>query len=284
MKAIIPAAGRGTRLLPNTLGAPKELITFLGKPSIEWSIDYLRKNNIRDITIITGYKKTALFDYLGTGSFFNVKIDYALQHNPKGLGHAILCAENNISEKDFVVYLGDTIILPKNNPLGESHDLEELVELHLEKNAFATMLLEEVLEPEIYGVVCFNEKNKLITSVYEKPKNEEIKKRFRLKNGKYLAISGIYVFNNEIFDYLKKLKPGLNNEIQLTDAILNALNDGKLVYGTILNGRRVDIGNFNYLKTEQETYSMISKEQLKAWINEREVLGKKIKREVYNEK
>jgi len=284
MKAIIPAAGKGTRLLPNTLGAPKELITFLGKPSIEWAIDYLKENNINDITIITGYKKSALFDYLGTGSFFNVKIDYALQHNPKGLGHAILCAKNNILEDDFIVYLGDTIIVPKNNPFGKSHDLEELVKLHLEKNAFATMLLEEVLNPEIYGVVRFDKKSKLITDIYEKPKDEKVKKRFRLKNGKYLAISGIYVFNKEIFDYLKKLKPGLNNEIQLTDAILNALKDENIVYGRILNGMRVDIGNFNYLKHEQEIYGMLKNEQLEAWINERESLGKKIKREVYNEK
>jgi len=210
--AIIPAAGKGTRMLPSTRAHPKELIYFGEKPIIERAIDVLRESNIKKILIIAGHKKGALLDYLGDGSVFGVRTSYIHQEKPLGLGHAVFCAEQAIKDQNihnFVVYLGDTIITP-------STIIKNLIELHDDKNPLATILVEPTTEPERYGVVQFKELKTNdygvaygeITSLHEKPNTPELKKRYEI-NGRWYAIAGIYAFSQKIFEYIKQTPPGI---------------------------------------------------------------------------
>lgn len=255
MKAIITAGGKGTRLYPISRAYPKELIQFCGIPVIEYGIDLLRDGEIKDIFIVTGTKKCALQDYLGNGEIFGVNIAYVIQEHPKGLGHSVLITEHYIDSEDFVLLLGDTIIIG-------DRDLKEMIKIHKRYNASATILVEHVKDPEKYGVVKFDsiDPNKII-SLYEKPREDKIKEEFNINDGWY-AIAGLYVFNNNIFDFLKETKQDRNDEIQLTDAIKLSLEKGNTIIGHILDGKRIDVGTWNYLKDEKDFYENMTNGQL----------------------
>lgn len=260
MKAIITAGGKGTRLYPISRAYPKELIQFCGIPVIEYGINLLKESGIRDILVVTGTKKCALQDYLGNGEIFGVNIAYIIQEQPKGLGHSVLITEPYVDSDDFILLLGDTIFI------GES-DLKEMVKIHQKYNSSSTILLEHVKEPERYGVVKFDGsdynatyKNR-ISSLYEKPKDQKIKDEFKINDGWY-AIAGLYIFNKDIFDFLKKTDKDVNEEIQLTDAIRLSIIKNKIVVGHILNGKRIDVGTWNYLKEEMNFYNNMSSDKL----------------------
>ncbi len=274
--AIIPAAGRGTRMLPNTRAYPKELISFGEKPVIEHVIDSLRENNVNKIFIITGHKKAALADYLGDGSMFGVRVGYIHQEEQLGLGHAVNCAKDTIQDmkiSNFMVFLGDTII--KN-----TDSLKKLISLHESKGAFATLLIEPVDAPERYGVVKFNDLGRgmvQISDMFEKPKSEEEKQKFKI-NGIWYSIAGIYVFNDKIFSYLDTLKSKDGEEMQLTDAIKDGLKRGETVYGIIMDGERIDVGNWDHLWKLRDYFRNMSDEQLEKIIKERNRIVELLKR------
>ena len=262
MKAVITAGGKGTRLYPISRAYPKELIQFCGIPILEYGINILRENNIEDIFVITGPKKWALQDYLGNGEIFGVNIAYLIQEQPKGLGHSILIAEHYIDDDNFILLLGDTIFIDNN-------DLKKMMEIHKKYNAAATILVEHVEEPERYGVVKFDKSDiNRIISLYEKPKEQEIKEEFKINDGWY-AIAGLYILNRNIFKFLKETEQDLNNEIQLTDAIRLSLEKNNIVLGHILDGKRIDVGTWNYLKDEKDFYMNITDEQLEDIIKAR---------------
>lgn len=265
MKAIITAGGKGSRLFPITRSMPKELINFCGIPVIEYGINFLRDNGIKDIFIVTGTKKGALQDYLGNGEIFGVHIAYIVQEKANGLGDAISNVEHYInSDNDFVLLLGDTIIIGKN-------DLKEMIDTHQKYNSLSTILVEYTKEPEKYGVVKFDNSYSnihKIRSLYEKPKDEKTKKEFETNNGWY-GIAGLYIFDRDIFSFLKQTVKGVNNEIQLTDAIKLSLEHRKIACGHILNGKRIDVGTWEYLKEERDFYINMSGNKLENIIKSR---------------
>lgn len=271
MKAVITAGGKGTRLYPISRAYPKELIQFCGIPIIEYSINILRENGIKDIIILAGTKKGALQDYLGNGRIFGVNISYIIQEDPKGLGHAVQVIEPYIDDKDFILLLGDNIYI------GDI-DLRHIIKIHKEYSALSTILVEYLQEPEKYGVIKFdnldNQFNNII-DLYEKPKDKKIKDEFKINSGWY-AIAGIYIFNRNIFGFLKETPKGFNNEIQLTDAIRLSLKKDNKILGYILNGRRIDIGTWDYLIEEKRFYNNIDDNKLRDIINNRNIMMNRV--------
>lgn len=276
--AIIPAAGKGTRMLPNTRAHPKELILFGEKPVIEHVIDSLRESNIEKVFIVSGHKKSSLYDYVGNGEIFGVKAAYVQQERQLGLGHAVLSARHMIEDQNienFVVFLGDTIIR-------SSESLKKLIKLHKDNNAFASLLIESVTEPERYGVVKFknleNNEGK-ITDMFEKPKDEETKNKFKLENS-WHSIAGVYVFNKKIFKYLENLEPGQGGEIQLTDAIFNGLKKGESVYGVVLENGRIDVGGWDYLWEVRDYFKNMTDKEMEKIIENRIEMMEKLRGDI----
>lgn len=267
---LIPAAGSGTRLYPFSRAVPKEMYPILGKAVIEHCVENLHEGGISRIFMIVGHQKGALMDYIGDGTFFGVNVAYIYQMKRKGLGHAIYQARKWI-DTTFAVMLGDSFIEPKS-------EIKELIRIHRKHRPIATLLLFEVENPKGYGLAKFRKLENAsgpIEKVKEKPSVSDAQE-FRINNG-YYAMCGGYVFEPEIFDYIKRTKPGAKGEIQITDAISLALENGEKVYGVVLRGKYIDIGKWKtILHTERELMKLLDMDK---HIGEREALMEKIKRE-----
>lgn len=234
---LIPAAGGGTRMYPFSRAVPKEMYPILGKPVIEHCIDNLREGGIKQIFMIVGHQKGALMDYVGDGSFYNVNVAYIYQLKRRGLGHAILQAEKWIG-KPFVTLLGDSFIEPKK-------EIQNMMKFHTEKKPIATILLFKVKVPTGYGIAKFKTLDNdcgLIEKVIEKPSLEEAEE-YKL-NHEFYALCGAYVFEPRIFGFIKRTKPGKRKEVQITDSIQLAIENGENVCGVILKGKYLDIGKW----------------------------------------
>lgn len=251
-KAIIPAAGLGTRFLPATKAQPKEMLPIVDKPAIQFIIEEAVQSGIEEILIITGRNKRAIedhfdrnielehclkaqgkYDLLGlVEEVSNVTIHYVRQKDAKGLGHAVLCARQFVGNEPFAVLLGDDII-DANVPC-----LKQLIEVYNDKPG--TILgVQEVARDKVcnYGIIKpENVGNRLwkVNSLVEKPAVEDAPSQ--------LAVLGRYIIEPEIFDLLEKTPPGRGGEIQLTDA-LKSLAANKPVYAYCFEGRRYDIGD-----------------------------------------
>jgi len=256
-KAVIPAAGLGTRFLPATKSMPKEMLPIIDKPVIQFVIEEALEAGIEDIIIITGRGKRAIEDYFDSNPELEFHLEkngkekmlkeikdisnladihYIRQKEPLGLGHAILRAEKHIGSEPFAVLLGDDIIVGKNGIL-------QLMEEY-EKTNCSIIGAEEIPLERIskYGVLDVEKVQDLlfVKNLVEKPKKEEAPSN--------LGIIGRYVLNPEIFDCIKQTKPGYGGEIQLTDA-LKLLLEKQKIYAKIIEGKRYDIGDkFNYVK------------------------------------
>lgn len=254
-KAVVPAAGRGTRLYPATRSQPKEMLPLGRKPTIQLVLEELVACGLDRILIVTGQQKRAIEDHFDrangivtdTESVFKSPVldnnDWSLfytrQSDPKGLGDAIRHAEGFVDGEQFIVALGDAVI--------DSSDTEpplaRLMRTHCEHGAQATILLRTVEEDMVsrYGIVePANDAGEFveIASIVEKPTPQQAPSR--------LAVSGRYAFDAVLFDYLGRTGPGIGGEMQLTDAIQMMLQDGLSVCGVRLREgeRRHDIGNF----------------------------------------
>ena len=252
MKAVIPAAGLGTRFLPLTKAQPKEMLPVVNKPTIQWVVEEAVDAGITDIAIITGKHKQAIENHfmpLGkleqaleeAGRLKELEeinkinnmanIEFIIQSEQKGLGHAILCAEKFVGEHPFAVLLGDTICS------GNPNCTKGLVNLFNEKNA--SVFSVENIKPEEtkrYGIVSgtkITESIMLVDDLIEKPDPEEAPS--------LLGIQGRYVFTPELFEYQKNVKKGAGGEIQLTDAMKSLARESKLFSWTF-DGHRYDIG------------------------------------------
>ncbi|MFC7394399.1 UTP--glucose-1-phosphate uridylyltransferase GalU [Scopulibacillus cellulosilyticus] len=259
-KAVIPAAGLGTRLLPSTKAMPKEMLPIIDKPTIQYIIEEAVESGITDIIIVTGKGKKAIEDHFDTSYLLEqtlrnkgkltileeiqsisrmANIHYIRQGTPKGLGHAIWCARNFIGNEPFAILLGDTLV--KDN----KSCLKEMISL-FDEHQSSIIGVKRVNQSEVdrYGIVdVINENGSLskICKLVEKPKQEEAPSN--------LAIFGRYILTPRIFDLLEKQGPGIGNEIQLTDAIA-ALLDYENVYAQVFEGKSYDIGEkLGYLKT-----------------------------------
>ena len=254
MKAVIPAAGLGTRMLPITKSQPKEMLPILNKPAIHYVVEEAVNSGCEDILIITGRSKRALEDYfdrnLELEEFLRkrgkekeleeiIKISemanimYIRQKEPLGLGHAILLAEKFVGNEPFAILLGDDIIVD------DVPATKKLIDVY-NKTGDPVIGVMEVEEHEVnkYGIIkpshTSNPPVYVIDDVVEKPEIH--------KAPSNLAIVGRYVLTPEIFTYLKKIEPGKNGEYQLTDAIKLYLFVRK-VLALKIEGVRLDIGS-----------------------------------------
>ncbi|MDA8215304.1 MAG: UTP--glucose-1-phosphate uridylyltransferase GalU [Nitrospiraceae bacterium] len=256
-KAILPAAGLGTRFLPATKASPKEMLPIVDKPLIQYAVEESISCGIEDFIIITGKYKRAIEDHFDTAyrleeklrtsgkekilkelnKLNHINLAYIRQRVPMGLGHAILCAKPFVKNEPFVVILSDDVIDPEY-PL-----LQEMIKIY-EKKKCPVIALEEVPRSEVnrYGIIDGRQEGNMyrINNLVEKPKPE--------KSPSNLAIIGRYILTPEIFDILEKQKPGAGGEIQLTDA-LKSLVKKTPIYGYLIKGKRYDAGDkLGYLK------------------------------------
>ena len=281
-KAVIPAAGLGTRVLPATKAQPKEMLVIVDKPSLQYIVEELVESGITDIVIVTGRNKNSIEDHFDfsyelentlkkenkTGLLEKVEklssmanIFYVRQNHPLGLGHAILKAKPFIGDEPFVIALGDDIVYNPERPVAK-----QLIE-NYEKYGASIVGCQEVALEDVskYGVVKptenLDENTVTISDFVEKPSKEEAPSR--------LACLGRYLLDGKIFDYLEETKAGKGGEIQLTDAILKMLQGGEKVVAYEFQGKRYDIGNkFGLLKANIEfgLKNDETKEELKEYL------------------
>ncbi|WP_367949980.1 UTP--glucose-1-phosphate uridylyltransferase GalU [uncultured Phascolarctobacterium sp.] len=252
-KAVIPAAGLGTRFLPVTKATPKEMLPIVDKPTIQYIIEEALASGIEDILIITGRSKRAIEDHfdrsielelnLAAGGktqelemvkkISDIRIHYIRQKEPRGLGHAILCAKQFIGDEPFAVLLGDDVVD------GEVPALKQLMEVYAKTGA-SVLGVQEVPQEKVsaYGIVASEPtaetRTFTVSDMVEKPSVEEAPSR--------LAVLGRYIINPEIFPILETTSPGRGNEIQLTDA-LKELAKLQKMYAYNFEGRRYDVGD-----------------------------------------
>ena len=262
-KAVIPAAGLGTRFLPATKAQPKEMLPLLDKPSIQYVVEEAVRAGLTEILIVTGRGKRSIEDHFDRslelehfletkGKFDELKqvreisdvaaIHYIRQKEPMGLGHAVSVAEAFVGDEPFAVLLGDDIMID-GHPL-----LPEMLEVY-ERYGRSLLAVTEVAreEVELYGIVSpefLEDRLARVVSIVEKPAPDEAPSN--------LAAIGRYVLTPEIFDCLRETPPGKGGEIQLTDAI-NLLAQEQAVYAWVFEGGRFDVGNkLDYLKATVE--------------------------------
>ena len=251
-KAVIPAAGMGTRFLPATKSQPKEMLPVVDKPSIQYVVEEAVAAGLTDILIITGRGKRAIEDhfdrnfelehYLEESKKFDLlaevqvvndlaDIHYIRQRDPLGLGHAVSVAREHVGDESFVVILGDDIMVD------DGELLRSMLAVHEREHASVLALL-EVPPSEISSYGCaecdvVDDTLRRVRAVVEKPRPEDAKSN--------LAVIGRYVFTPGIFDALDRITPGVGGELQLTDAI-SLLLDSEPVFGRVFAHGRYDIG------------------------------------------
>ncbi|MTI85759.1 MAG: UTP--glucose-1-phosphate uridylyltransferase GalU [Firmicutes bacterium] len=262
-KAVIPAAGLGTRFLPATKAQPKEMLPIIDTPTIQYIIEEAVNSGITDILIITGKDKKSIEDHFDSSPMLEdmlrskgktellelikdiselVDIHYIRQKEPKGLGHAVYCARKFIGNEPFAVMLGDDVV--RNGvPC-----LQQMLDLYDEVGG-SILGVKEVPQGDVskYGILDAEKvKDKVFRchDLVEKPDPATAPSR--------LAIMGRYIIQPEIFDILENTAPGAGGEIQLTDA-LKELARRDSVYGYEFDGRRYDVGDkLGYLKATVE--------------------------------
>lgn len=254
-KAVFPVAGKGTRFLPATKSIPKEILTLVDRPLIQYAIDEARAAGIEEFIFVTSRGKSALEDYfdeapelesallsankmelldvLRASNMESGAISYVRQNRPKGLGHAVWCARHLIGDEPFAVILPDDVIA------AEKPCLQQMVEAYHETggNMVATMEVERD-KVSAYGVLDVADDMGdvvRIKGMIEKPKPEAAPSN--------LAVIGRYILTPKVLNNLSGMKQGANGEIQLTDAIAQEIDGADNVYGYRFRGRRYDCGS-----------------------------------------
>lgn len=252
-KAVIPAAGLGTRFLPATKAQPKEMLPIVDKPTIQYIVEEAISSGIEDILIITGRNKKSIEDHFDKSYELETELEksnkedflrlvrdisnlanihYIRQKEAKGLGHAILCAKSFVGDEPFAVLLGDDIVH------AETPCLKQMVDVYEKYNA-SVLGVQTVAHDQVskYGIVAGEKKGDRlykVTGLVEKPPVDEAPTD--------VAILGRYIITPEIFNLLENTKPGAGGEIQLTDA-LKTLAEIEPMYAYDFVGRRYDVGD-----------------------------------------
>ncbi len=256
-KAIIPAAGLGTRVLPATKAQPKEMIPIFDKPALQYLIEELIDSGITEILIITGRNKVAIENHFDTSYELETileekgklslleetqkisnlaNIHYVRQKKPLGLGHAISKAESFVGNEPFLVLLGDDIMYTENDPVSK-----QLINVYNKLGSGNILGVQKVPKKEVskYGIIDIKQRidNNIseVKDFVEKPSIDDAPSNY--------AALGRYILEPEIFEYLKNTKAGKGGEIQLTDAILSMLNDNHKVYSYEFDAIRYDTGD-----------------------------------------
>ena len=253
-KAIIPAAGLGTRFLPATKAQPKEMLPIVDKPTIQYIIEEAVASGIEEILIITGRNKKCIEDHFDKSVELELELEksgktemlemvrkisdmvdihFIRQKEPKGLGHAISCARTFVGDEPFAVLLGDDIVYNDQKPC-----LKQLIDCYSEYNT-SVLGVQKVSKENVskYGIVDglhIEDRVYKVKGLVEKPSIEEAPSD--------IAILGRYIITPQIFDILKDTKPGKNGEIQLTDALLKLMEE-EAMYAYDFEGKRYDVGD-----------------------------------------
>lgn len=253
-KAVIPAAGLGTRFLPATKACPKEMLPIVDKPTIQYIIEEALASGIKDILIITGHNKRSIEDHFDYNpelelnlrehgkdellalvkEIGDINLHYIRQKEPKGLGHAVLCAKSFVGNEPFAVLLGDDVVYNEEKPC-----LQQLLDVY-EATGASVLGCQTVPQEKVssYGIVASEATEDArifkVNDMVEKPVVEEAPSR--------LAVLGRYVITPEIFAILEQTAPGRGGEIQLTDA-LKVLAKEQAMYAYDFVGRRYDVGD-----------------------------------------
>ena len=264
-KAVIPAAGLGTRFLPATKATPKEMLPVVDRPAIQYVVEEAIRAGLNDVLMITGRNKRALEDHFdrvpvvesqlaeqGKDALLKAveatnelgELHYVRQGDPKGLGHAVLRGKVHVGDEPFAVLLGDDLIDEKEDLLSQMVEVQQatggsviaLMEVPRESiSAYGAAAIEAVEGQDGYVKV---------TGLVEKPAPEEAPSNY--------AVIGRYVLSSKVFEVLENTAPGRGNEIQLTDALQTlavGTGEGEGVYGVVFKGRRFDTGDkLSYLK------------------------------------
>jgi UTP--glucose-1-phosphate uridylyltransferase len=258
-KAVIPAAGLGTRFLPATKATPKEMLPVVDKPAIQYVVEEAVEAGLTDVLMVTGRGKRPLEDHFDrayeleealrdkgdTERLTAVQLSseladmhYVRQGNPRGLGHAVLCAADHVGNAPFAVLLGDDLI-DARDPL-----LSQMIDVQNRLGGSVVALIEvDPKQINLYGCAAVEPTDEdgvvRVTDLVEKPDPSEAPSNY--------AIIGRYVLAPEVFDVLRKTPPGRGGEIQLTDALLELAgrgpDDGGPVHGVLFRGRRYDTGD-----------------------------------------
>lgn len=264
-KAVIPAAGLGTRFLPATKATPKEMLPVVDRPAIQYVVEEAIRAGLNDVLMITGRNKRALEDHFdrvpvlesqlaeqGKDALLKAveatnelgELHYVRQGDPKGLGHAVLRGKVHVGDEPFAVLLGDDLIDEKEDLLSQ------MVEVQQATGASVIALMEVPRESiSAYGAAAIEavegqDGYVKVTGLVEKPAPEEAPSNY--------AVIGRYVLSSKVFEVLENTAPGRGNEIQLTDALQTlavGTGEGEGVYGVVFKGRRFDTGDkLSYLK------------------------------------
>ncbi|MDU6366319.1 MAG: UTP--glucose-1-phosphate uridylyltransferase GalU [Rothia mucilaginosa] len=287
-KAVIPAAGLGTRFLPATKATPKEMLPVVDRPAIQYVVEEAVRAGLHDVLMITGRNKRALEDHFdrvpvlerqlaeqGKDALLASVLEtnelggdlhYVRQGDPKGLGHAVLRAKRHVGDEAFAVLLGDDLIDEKEDLLSRMVEVQE-------RTGGSVVALMEVPREAIsaYGAAAIETVEGedgfvKITGLVEKPAADEAPSNY--------AVIGRYVLSPKVFEVLEDTAPGRGNEIQLTDALQTLAQgegEGEGVYGVVFSGRRFDTGDkLSYLKAnvilaaERPEFG----DDLRAWLKE----------------
>ncbi|WP_037355974.1 UTP--glucose-1-phosphate uridylyltransferase GalU [Selenomonas sp. FC4001] len=263
-KAVIPAAGYGTRFLPATKATPKEMLPIVDKPTIQYIVEEAKASGIEDILIISGHGKRAIEDHFDSAPALemalqekgkedllaivretaDINIHYIRQRYMRGLGDAILCARSFMGNEPFAVLLGDDVVYNPAKPA-----LAQLIDIY-EATGGSVLGCQNVPQEKVsaYGIVAGtqtdNSRLMRVADMVEKPALEEAPSR--------MAVLGRYIIKPQIFDILEKTQPGKGGEIQLTDA-LKVLARQDAVYAYDFEGQRYDVGDkLGFLKATVE--------------------------------
>ena len=287
-KAVIPAAGLGTRFLPATKATPKEMLPVVDRPAIQYVVEEAIRAGLNDVLMITGRNKRALEDHFDRVPVLEQQLaeqgkdallasvvatnemggdlHYVRQGDPKGLGHAVLRAKRHVGDEAFAVLLGDDLIDEKEDLLARMVEVQE-------RTGGSVVALMEVPREAIsaYGAAAIEAVEGedgfvKITGLVEKPAADEAPSNY--------AVIGRYVLSPKVFEVLENTAPGRGGEIQLTDALQTLAQgegEGEGVYGVVFSGRRFDTGDkLSYLKAnvilaaERPEFG----DDLRAWLKE----------------
>ncbi len=265
-KAVIPAAGYGTRFLPATKATPKEMLPIVDKPTIQYIVEEAMASGIEELLIVSGHGKRAIEDHFDSAPALeaelrrkgktdllklvqetaDINVHYIRQRYMRGLGDAILCAKTFMGDEPFAVLLGDDVVYHPERPA-----LRQLIDVY-EQTGGSVLGCQQVPDEKVssYGIVAgtpvpgWEEKLLRVSDMIEKPSLEEAPSHF--------AVLGRYIIKPEVFAILENTKPGKGGEVQLTDA-LKVLAKLDAVYAYAFDGKRYDLGDkLGFLKATVE--------------------------------
>jgi glucose-1-phosphate thymidylyltransferase len=216
MKALVLSGGAGTRLRPITHTSAKQLVPVGNKPILEFGLEAIRDAGITDVGIIVGETHSEIRAHVGDGSRYGLDVTYVHQPQPLGLAHAVLTAEDYLGDDDFVMYLGDNLVVG---------GITEFVEQFSQRRPAAQILLAQVKDPRQFGIAELDEHGDVVELV-EKPQNPSSD----------LALVGVYVFSPRILDAARSIKPSDRGELEITDAIQWLIDEGEPVHSTVIEG------------------------------------------------